>query len=156
MGLCRGLTLTHGVFDGGTASSKVDIHNLCLCITHEVLRLLVRTITQSSQLHSKPYLAAIVPTLMNQPVRAYPLRPINEPAIYVMGEKRGQTVFSQGGGPQPPQSGGMGMNNFNPQAMLAQQNSNMEALERRREKERRPPPRVEDDDSAGRSSQYWA
>jgi hypothetical protein len=48
---------------------------------------------------------------------------------------------------------------FNPQAMLAQQNSNMEALERRREQQRgrdrsasmntRPaPPRVEDEDSA--------
>jgi len=52
---------------------------------------------------------------------------------------------------------------MNPQAMIAQQNSNMEALERRRERERtrdgtgnavgqRPgPPRLEDDESADES-----
>lgn len=81
---------------------------------------------------------------MNQPIRSYPLRLINEPAVFVIGEKTGQKVFPHGApgpGPLPPQQmppnahphPGM---NFNPQAMLAQQNSTMEQLERRRERER--------------------
>ncbi|KAF9235672.1 hypothetical protein BU15DRAFT_51129 [Melanogaster broomeanus] len=100
----------------------------------------------------------IVPSLLNSPIRQYPLRPITEPAVYVMGDKAGQKVYPPGAGPPPPQ-GPMAMNpqmmamnqqgmnpqtmgmgpqamGMNPQAMLAQQNSNMEALERRRERER--------------------
>lgn len=120
---------------------------------------------------------------MNQPVRAYPLRPINEPSVYIAGEKRGLKVMpgapgagpsaggpgpgviGMGGGPGPsgmggigggmPPTGGMGMGGGpggaggggmpitmanmsmqQQQAMLAQQNSQMEALERRRERER--------------------
>ncbi|KAF9219133.1 hypothetical protein BS17DRAFT_789878 [Gyrodon lividus] len=136
----------------------------------------------------------IVPSLLNTPVRQYPLRQITEPSVYVMGDKAGQKVYPPGAGPPPPQ-GPMGMNPqamgmnqqatnpqamamnqqamnvqamgmspqtmvMNPQAMIAQQNNNMEALERRRERERarersgsmggqRPaPPRLDDDDSA--------
>ncbi|KAF8967124.1 hypothetical protein BDZ97DRAFT_1656982 [Flammula alnicola] len=114
----------------------------------------------------------IPPNLMNQPVRAYPLRPVNEPAVFVTGEKSGQKVYPPGVGPMhggsgpsnmPPATIGIGMNFNQQQAMLAQQNSNMEALERRRERERqqerasqrndptggRPPPQrvVEEDDS---------
>jgi len=120
----------------------------------------------------------IVPSL-NQPLRAYPLRQPNEPAVYVLGEKMGQKVpvapgpgpmggvptpGGDGRGPLPPGAiGGMGMNfgmgmGANPQALLAQQNSAMEALERRTQRERertanmaaqqRHAPRVEDDDSA--------
>lgn len=39
---------------------------------------------------------AIMPSL-NQPVRSSPLRAVNEPAVYVMGEKQGQKVFPGGG-----------------------------------------------------------
>lgn len=92
------------------------------------------------------YCIAIMPSL-NQPVRSYPLRAVNEPAVYVMGEKQGQKVFPGGGsgagrGPSavdrapPPDMGmGYGMPGMNvpgnPQALLAHQNSNMEALEKR-------------------------
>ncbi|KAG8214832.1 NADP-dependent oxidoreductase domain-containing protein [Butyriboletus roseoflavus] len=131
-----------------------------------------------------------VPSLMNSPVRQYPLRQINDPPVYVMGDKTGQKAYPPSSAPPPPQGPigmspqpmgmnqpGMGMvpQGMNPQAMgmspqgigmtqqamLAQQNSNMESLERRRERERerarersgsmgtRPgPPRLDDDDSA--------
>ena len=109
--------------------------------------------------------SAIVPA-MNQPVRSYPLRPVNEPAIFVMGERQGQKVYSGQEGPtMPPGSGRPGMTYGipgmpipgNPQAMLAQQNSNMEALERRRQRavsmgQQQVGARiVEEDDSAGTS-----
>ncbi|EGN97871.1 hypothetical protein SERLA73DRAFT_109126 [Serpula lacrymans var. lacrymans S7.3] len=117
----------------------------------------------------------IIPSLLNQPVRQYPLRQISDPPVYVMGEKAGQKVYPGPGGgqiqglpsgapsgPMPPIGMGMGGMNINTQAMLAQQNMNMEALERRRERERGrersssmggrpPPPRVDEDDSADES-----
>lgn len=110
-------------------------------------------------------LAETVPSLLNSPVRQYPLRQITEPPVYVMGDKAGQKAFPPSAGP-PPSQGPIGMNpqamgmnqpgmgmapqgmnpqamgmnpqgiSMNPQAMLAQQNSNMESLERRRERER--------------------
>ncbi|CAL1713720.1 unnamed protein product [Somion occarium] len=106
---------------------------------------------------------AIAPS-MNTPVRAYPLRTPNEPHVYVIGDKTGQKVYPQGmGGPPaerqpsipPAAMGPMGMNYpMNAQAMLAQQNSRMEAMERNaRERERsgsmslRPaPPRETEED----------
>ncbi|KAI0694700.1 hypothetical protein C8Q76DRAFT_685417 [Earliella scabrosa] len=108
---------------------------------------------------------------MNQPARNYPLRPVNEPAIYVMGERQGQKVYPNAGGPGPvpiPPAGdrpgmnygmpGMGMPG-NQQAMLAHQNSSMEALERRGQRDRGQsmamragvPRMAEDDDSADES-----
>ncbi|KAH7913347.1 hypothetical protein BJ138DRAFT_1081741 [Hygrophoropsis aurantiaca] len=112
----------------------------------------------------------IVPSLQNAQVRQYPLRPINDPPVFVMGDKAGQKVFPPGAGPGPQgmptgaPSGPMPPIAMNQQAMLAQQNSNMEALERRRERERggrdrsgsmpgqRPgPPRLDDDESADES-----
>ncbi|TCD59780.1 hypothetical protein EIP91_011473 [Steccherinum ochraceum] len=104
--------------------------------------------------------SAPIPPSLNQPIRAYPLRTPNEPAVYVIGEKMGQKVFPGGqsaGGPPPPPGpfGGMGMGG-NPAAMLAQQNQNMEAMERRQRERsgsgvgagaRGAPPRVEPDDS---------
>ncbi|KAI5991702.1 hypothetical protein F5J12DRAFT_966070 [Pisolithus orientalis] len=125
----------------------------------------------------------IVPSLLNSPVRQYPLRQITEPSVYIMGDKAGQKVYPPGSAPPPPPQAPMGMPphpmsmnqqgvnppvvsinapgmGMNAQAMLAQQNSVMEALERRRERERprerggsmsgsRPgPPRLDDDDSA--------
>jgi len=111
----------------------------------------------------------IVPAL-NTPVRNYPLRPVHDPALFVLGPKAGQKVPIDGavmGGPHPgdrQQSippGGMGMNfpmGFagNPQAMIAQQNNNMDALAQRTQRERersgsmntRMAPRPDDDDSA--------
>ncbi|KAF8549526.1 hypothetical protein OG21DRAFT_1515109 [Imleria badia] len=106
-----------------------------------------------------------VPSLLNSPVRQYPLRQITELPVYVMGEKAGQKAYPQSTGPPTPQGPmgmspqAMGMNQpgmgmppqgmppqamgmnpqgigMTPQAMLAQQNSNMESLERRRERER--------------------
>lgn len=89
-----------------------------------------------------PAHTAVVPSL-NQPVRAYPLRPINEPAVYILGERQGQKVFPGGapgsGAPGMPERAPsmQGLPPFgNPQAMLAQQNSQMEALERRTQRER--------------------
>lgn len=87
---------------------------------------------------------AIAPALANQPVRAYPLRTINEPPMFVIGDKAGQKVYPPGSSmhgpssapPMPPTGIGMGMNMSQQQAMLAHQNSNMEMLERRRERER--------------------
>ena len=79
---------------------------------------------------------------MNQPVRSYPLPTPNQPAVYVLGDKAGQKVYPTGSGAQPspsqpPTAPGMNMNFANtPQAMLAQQNRQMEALERRNAQER--------------------
>ncbi|KAG6845608.1 hypothetical protein H0H87_006661 [Tephrocybe sp. NHM501043] len=99
---------------------------------------------------------------MNHPVRNYPLRIVNEPSVYVFGDKQGQKVFSSGGPMQsavpPMQQPGMPMNFSQQQAMVAQQNSSMDQLDqRRREQELRGraqaggpggrPPRPEDDDS---------
>ncbi|KAH9480580.1 SWI/SNF and RSC complexes subunit ssr4 [Psilocybe cubensis] len=108
----------------------------------------------------------IPPALMSQPVRAYPLMPVNEPPVYVLGEKTGQKVYPGGVGPVgggsssvgvgmggnpmhpgnpvqgglPPSAMGMAVGgmSFTQQqaALLAQQNSTMESLERRRERER--------------------
>ncbi|KAF8196886.1 hypothetical protein K438DRAFT_1933985 [Mycena galopus ATCC 62051] len=105
--------------------------------------------------YSRGPVTQIVPTLMNQPVRSYPLRVYNEPAVFVIGEKAGQKVFPPGGGPQAGGMGGMpGGMGFNPQQAMAQQNNSMALLERRREQEQRAragsntrPGRVEDDDS---------
>lgn len=101
---------------------------------------------------------------MNQPIRAYPLQSVQQPAIFVAGEKQGQKVYppgmvppGAGGGPgpgmgmgmhgsgghgaggpaaMPPATIGIGGMPFNQQqAMLAQANSNMEALERKRLRE---------------------
>ncbi|KAG2118396.1 hypothetical protein DEU56DRAFT_838162 [Suillus clintonianus] len=101
----------------------------------------------------------IVPSLLNNPIRHYPLRQITDPPIYVMGDRAGQKAFPHAAGPH---QGGMPQGGMNPQAMIAQQNSNMEAMERRRERERtrdgngnvgqRPgPPRMDDDESADES-----
>ncbi|KAG6870998.1 hypothetical protein C0995_009095 [Termitomyces sp. Mi166 len=100
---------------------------------------------------------------MNHPVRNYPLRIVNEPAVYVAGEKMGQKVYPPSGPMQSSapamQQPGMPMNFSQQQAMVAQQNTSMELLEqRRREQEQRAraqagatggqrPPRPEDDDS---------
>lgn len=76
---------------------------------------------------------------MNQPVRTYPLRVFNEPAVYVVGDKAGQKVYPPGAGPQTGGMGGMpmGMGFNSQQAMVARQNSDMALLERRREQEQR-------------------
>lgn len=95
-----------------------------------------------SHFHNVDYVA-IIPSL-NHPTRAYPLRAPNEPPVYVIGEKAGQKVFPGGpGGPSGPHlerqvsiPPGMAMNlhmnmGGNPAALLAQQNSTLEAMERR-------------------------
>lgn len=79
---------------------------------------------------------------MNQPVRSYPLRTVNEPSVYVTGEKAGSKVYPPGGpqmlgGPggsasMPPTTIGLGMNLNQQQAMISQQNNAMDSLERRR------------------------
>ncbi|KAI0365351.1 hypothetical protein BV20DRAFT_766440 [Pilatotrama ljubarskyi] len=124
--------------------------------------------------YSRGQASPIMPSL-NQPVRSYPLRSVNEPAVYVMGEKQGQKVYPGAGGPGPGRVAptldrqpvgdmsmgygmpGMGMPG-NPQAMLAHQNSNMEALEKRALRDRsasmsarQAAARVDDDDSADES-----
>ncbi|THH16176.1 hypothetical protein EW146_g4421 [Bondarzewia mesenterica] len=110
--------------------------------------------------------AAIPPLLMNQPARPYPLRMINEPPMFVLGEKAGQKVIPhnglQGLSGVPPAPSQVPQNlhfgGRDPQAMLAQQNREMEALERRSLRERsasmnqmpqRPQPqaRIDEEDS---------
>lgn len=112
---------------------------------------------------------------LNTPVRNYPLRPIHDPAVYVLGPKAGQKAPLEAGAmagqhpvdrqPSMPPGGmgQMGMNfpgpmGFagNPQAMLAHQKNNMEALAQRSQRERersgsmnnRMASRPDDDDSA--------
>ncbi|KAH8119596.1 hypothetical protein DFH11DRAFT_1565886 [Phellopilus nigrolimitatus] len=108
----------------------------------------------------------IIPAIRSQPVRSYPLRPVNEPAMYVVGEKMGQKVFlpQQQHGAHPtqiphvasgmPGMGGMGGGMQHQASMLAHQNREMEALERRQARERTTGmpghsqhPQVHDDDS---------
>ncbi|KAK1235468.1 hypothetical protein PQX77_001305 [Marasmius sp. AFHP31] len=112
--------------------------------------------------------APIIPAYMNQPVRPYPLRHINEPSLFIAGEKMGQKVYPPGavppqgggrggpGGPGPgpgmPGAPGMPMNMHQQQAMLAQQNNRMDMMEARRDQRgragsttARPPPMMEED-----------
>jgi hypothetical protein len=80
---------------------------------------------------------AVPPPLKNQPNRQYTLRPHNESAVFVLGERQGQHIPA--GGPiaagMPPNVGvgvGIGVGGRpDAQAMLVQQNREMEALERR-------------------------
>jgi len=111
----------------------------------------------------------VSPALQAQPVRQYPLRQHNEPAIFVLGERQGQRVPPSGPvGGMPPNVGvgaagigvGMGVGGRpDAQAMLVQQNREMEALERRSQRERsgsmnpaqrqpQPPQRHDEEDSA--------
>ncbi|KAI0265690.1 hypothetical protein BC834DRAFT_878455 [Gloeopeniophorella convolvens] len=77
----------------------------------------------------------VPPALQAQPVRQYPLRPHNEQAAFVLGERQGQRVPASGGvGGMPPAMAVGGRPDA--QAMLAQQNREMEALERRTQRER--------------------
>lgn len=92
---------------------------------------------------------AILPNLRGQPVRAYPLRPINEPAMYVAGENMGRKapVQSQGhpgrptGHPMGATPGmaalaGMGGGIQHQAAMLAHQNREMAEMDRRQARDR--------------------
>ena len=87
---------------------------------------------------------AVPPALQAQPVRQYPLRQHhNEPAVFVLGERQGQRVPPSGPvGGMPPNVGvgvgaGVGVGGRpDAQAMLVQQNREMEALERRSQRER--------------------
>ncbi|KAH9960102.1 hypothetical protein BC827DRAFT_1297105 [Russula dissimulans] len=112
----------------------------------------------------------VPPALQAQPVRQYPLRQHNEPAVFVLGERQGQRVPPVGPvGGMPPNVGvgvgagvglGVGVGGRpDAQAMLAQQNREMEALERRNQRERgasinpgqvqpQPPQRHDEEDSA--------
>ena len=59
---------------------------------------------------------------LNQPVRNYPLRPINEPGLFVVGDKIGRQAPhpNQHQGSADLQSKAMGFGGMgNPQAMLA-------------------------------------
>jgi hypothetical protein len=94
---------------------------------------------------------AVLPSLLSQPVRSYPLRPLNEPAIFVMGDKKGQSVYPQGSQPAQPMGGMVPNLNLTPQAMIAQQNSNLEALERRNQRERGSDRSV----STGTAHKFW-
>lgn len=80
------------------------------------------------------------PALMGLPTRAYPLRPVNEPAMYVLGEKAGQKVYQ----PQqqthaagmPTALGAVPSGMQHQAALLAAQSREMEALERRQARDR--------------------
>ena len=83
--------------------------------------------------------SAVPPALQAQPVRQYPLRQHNEPAVFVIGERQGQRVPHAGSVGGMPVGVGVGVGvggRADAQAMLAQQNREMEALERRSQRER--------------------
>ena len=123
------------VYEDVTACSKVDIRSSFLCITQEdspFVRERYAAISFSN------FSVAIVPSL-NQPIRSYPLRPLNEPAIFVIGPRQGQKVYPNGNAPAPlpgPDRGMPPIGFGDQQAMLAQRNNAMEALERRNRAER--------------------
>lgn len=91
-----------------------------------------------------------MPNLRGQPVRTYPLRPVNEPAMYVAGENMGRKVPvpSMAGHPGRPPVHPMGAQSTMPgmvgigggvqhqAAMLAHQNREMEAMDRRQVRDR--------------------
>ncbi|KAI0292392.1 hypothetical protein BC826DRAFT_936865 [Russula brevipes] len=120
--------------------------------------------------YSRGQSVSIPPAIQAQPVRQYPLRQHNEPAVFVLGERQGQRVPPAGPvGGMPPNVGvgvgagvgvGVGVGGRpDAQAMLVQQNREMEALERRNQRERsasmnpvprqpQPPQRLDEEDSA--------
>lgn len=143
-------TPPHGAYDGVTASTKAATHTWYSCTTpvcppfvSSPLPYLVSSLSQHFLARQQNLLInhttfspfpEIVPSLLNTPVRQYPLRQITEPPIYVMGDKMGHKAFPQQA--PGPHQGGMPPVGMSPQAMIAQQNNNVEALERRRERER--------------------
>jgi hypothetical protein len=153
-------TLPHGDFADDSGCTKAVIPSSFSYTTLRDPQLVSHFMRAHSIRPSSDNLAPFPPTeispgLMNLPVRSYPLRQVNEPAVYVMGEKAGQKVYPHGmpqGGPIPPGSApshqpmppnvptgpmsSLPMNMHTQKAMLAQQNTNMEVLERRRERER--------------------
>ena len=101
--------------------------------------------TRISGALSNYVIQAIIPALMGQPMRAYPLRQINEPRMYVLGEKAGQKIYTQQQQHATPHAQGMpGMqgigqvpaNMQHQAALLAAKNRDMESLERRQARER--------------------
>jgi len=79
----------------------------------------------------------IPPHLLNQPVRVYPLREVNEPAVYVAGERAGQKIYP--GQTQAQQQ----------IASIASHNANLARMEQRRDRDKReslPPPQYATDD----------
>jgi len=95
-------------------------------------------------------LVAVPAHLIGAPVRSYPLRPTNEPRLYVAGERIGQRVPQAGPSSLPPYIArtcgacgtsqrhgykhnlGLGIGGMSQAAALAQQNQAMDALERER------------------------
>ncbi|KAI9448927.1 hypothetical protein F5148DRAFT_690415 [Russula earlei] len=118
--------------------------------------------------YSRGQSTQVPPALQVQPVRQYPLRQHNEPAVFVLGERQGQRVPPAGHVAGMPPNVGMGVGagvgigvsgRPDAQAMLAQQNREMEALDRRGQRERsasmnpaqrqpQPPQRHDEEDDA--------
>ena len=132
------------VSDGAIDSRKAETPNSSSSTIHEALKHV--SFSSLAAYYSFIYVRTDILPNMNQPVRAYPLRTVNEPGVFVAGEKSGQKSYPPGGPMQmhggsapstmPTAPIGMPMNFSQQQALLAQQNSNLEALERRRERER--------------------
>lgn len=111
----------------------------------EAVRKLYEFCPQTTTNH--PLSSVAIPPNAHIPVRSYPLRPVNEPDVFVIGPRSGEKVprgsHAPNGamrGPPPGMQGGpvmgMGGNMSQQAAMLAQQNNNMEMLDRRRARER--------------------
>lgn len=126
---------TRGGYGGDFAYSKMAIPHSFLSTIHAD-RALVRLDYSSPVMPHRNCVAAVMPSLMNQPIRTYPLRPVSEAAVFVNGEKVGVKVPPAGGGPGPGPMGmnnmAMGMNIHQQQALLAAQNNKMEMLDRSR------------------------
>jgi len=94
--------------------------------------------------YSRGQLVAIVPNFMNRPLRKYPLQPLNEPPMFVIGDRAGQRMPPGGNrAPMPGQPGlgahpaagmgAMGMHAGQQAAMLAAQSRSMDAAHQRQQ-----------------------
>ena len=85
----------------------------------------------------------------------YPLRVINEPGTFVLGERTGQQVYPDASRMPHSNAGGSVPMGMNQQAMLAQQNREMAAYDRRQQQPRDRASgmasRNDEEDSAGLS-----
>ncbi|KLO05741.1 hypothetical protein SCHPADRAFT_838959 [Schizopora paradoxa] len=100
----------------------------------------------------------IMPNFMNRPVRKYPLPPLNEPPMFVIGDRVGQRAPVAGNRvPMPGQPGigahpaaGMGAAGMHPgqqAAMLAAQGRSMDAAHQRQQQGAGAPSTFHEDDS---------
>lgn len=118
----------------GSDFQKVDILNWP-CITIRVAQQPVRILYMELKSCFSHDLVAILPSLMNSPIRSYPLRTPADSniGVFVLGPRTGQKVALAGPhGAINQQAGIGGMPPIGAHAQVSAQNRNMEEMERRR------------------------